>query len=104
MKRPSTPPILSELRTTSSPASQVRALKLLKNELIGHEQKKEKWVKLGILTTLADILNSSKYNGKDKHRETTGSDGSSNNQVGQNENQQARLQAVIVVGSLAYGQ
>lgn len=103
MKRPSTPPFLSELRTASSPASKVKALKLLKNELIGHEQKKEKWVKWGLLTTLAHILSSSKSNGKNKYRENNGLDAFSRHQDDQTEDDEARLQAVMVVGSLAYG-
>ena len=103
MKRPSTPPILSEVRTASSPASQVKALKVLKNELIGHEQKKEQWVKLGVLTTLAHILTSTKDNGKNKHREDIGVASYSRAQDEQSEDEEARLQAVIVIGSVAYG-
>ncbi len=69
MIRPSTPPILSELQEASSAASQVKALKELKNELIGHEHKKELWIQLGVLTVLARILNSSSKGGKLKTRE-----------------------------------
>ena len=104
MIRPSTPPVLSELRSASSPAGQVKALKDLKNELIGHEQKKEIWIGLGVLIPLARILNSHKSNGKKKHRDINGFDGQWKAQSAQTEEEEARLQAIIVVGSLAYGQ
>ena len=104
MIRPSTPLILSELRSASSSGGQVKALKDLKNELIGHEQKKELWIGLGVLTPLAGILNSYKANGKKKHRDINVSDGQWKAQNIHAGEEEARLQAIIVVGSLAYGQ
>ena len=104
MTRPSTPPILSELRSASSPASQVKALRDLKNELIGHEQKKELWIGLGVLAPLGRILNSHKGNGKKKHRDVNGTGNKSKGRGFGTEEEEARLQAIIVVGSLAHGQ
>lgn len=104
MTRPSTPPILSELRSASSPASQVKALRDLKNEVIGHEQKKEIWVGLGILTPLARILNSHKGSGKRKHRDTNASGSQPALKVVKSDEEEARLQAIIIIGSLAHGQ
>ena len=104
MTRLATLPILSELRSASSPASQVKALKELKNELIGHEQKKELWIGLGVLTPLARILNSHKGNGKKKHRDINGSDSQWKDRSINTDEEEARLQAIIVLGSLAYGQ
>lgn len=104
MTRRATLPILSELRSASSPASQVKALKDLKNELIGHKQKKESWIEMGVLMPLARILNCHSDDGKKKHRainvsDDPGSDGHINSHE-----VEAQLQAIIVLGSLAYGQ
>lgn len=103
MTRPSTPPILSELRSASSLASQVAALKALKHEIIGHEQKKELWINLGVLAPLVRILNTYKGNGKRKHRDVYGSGAQSKEKFGRSDEEEARLQAIIIVGSLARG-
>lgn len=103
MTRPSTPPILSELRYASSPASQIHALQELKNELIGHEEKKEIWIGLGVVTPLVRILNSHKGNGKREHRDLNGNANQIRGKTRRTEEEEARLQAIIVVGSLAFG-
>ena len=104
MARPSTPPILSELRSDSSPASQVKALRKLKNEVIGHEQKKEMWIRLGILTPLVRILTSYKGDGKRRLRDIKGDGSQEATKRIRTEEEEARLQAIIIVGSLAHGQ
>ena len=104
MTRPSTPPILSELRSASSPVSQVAALRALKNEIIGHEQKKEMWIGLGVLAPIARILNTHKGNGKKRHRDLNGTTSRSRQKVSRSDEEEARLQAIIIVGSLAHGQ
>ena len=105
MTRPSTPPILTELRSPSSPAKQVQALRSLKNEIIGHEQKKEMWIGLGVLTHIERIL--STYRGasssRRRHRERVGVTEDYFYDVQNSDDQEARLQAVITVGSLAHG-
>ena len=103
MTRPSTPPILSELQSTSSPASQVAALRALKHEVIGHEQKKEMWIALGVLAPIARILNTHKGNGKRRHRDAQGNRWHSKHRADRSDEEEARLQAVIIVGSLAHG-
>ncbi|KAL6720118.1 hypothetical protein ACLMJK_002039 [Lecanora helva] len=103
MTRPSTPPILSELRSASSPTSQLAALRALKNETIGHKQKKQFWVGLGVLTPIARILNTHRGNGKRKHRDIHASKPQSKQRGASGGDEEARLQAVIIVGSLAYG-
>ncbi|KAK4698024.1 armadillo repeat-containing protein 8, partial [Lecanoromycetidae sp. Uapishka_2] len=103
MTRPSTPPILSELRSASSPASQVAALRALKNEVIGHEQKKEMWIGLGVLAPISRILNTHRVNGKKRHRDVNGSRSHSKQRGGRPDEEEARLQAIIIVGSLAHG-
>ena len=103
MTRPSTPPILAELRT-SSPAGQVAALRALKNEIIGHEQKKEMWIGLGALAPIKRILNSHKGSGKRKHRDGNGDSKSTKRRGSRTDEEEARLQAIIIVGSMAHGQ
>ena len=103
MTRPSTPPILAELRSASSPTSQLQALRKLKHEVIGHEQKKQAWVESGVLAPLVRILNSYKGDGKRKARSLgTGIDRQWAKES-RTEEEEARLQAVIIVGSLAHG-
>ncbi|RPB02628.1 ARM repeat-containing protein [Choiromyces venosus 120613-1] len=77
--------LLSQLSVSpfSQPQNTLSALKRLKHELIGHEQKKELFVRLGIVPPLVRIL------------EGTGNA----DEVWSN----ARLEAGIAVGSLAYG-
>ena len=104
MTRPSTPPILSELRSASSPASQIKALRQLKNEIIGHDQKKQMWVGLGILAPLVRILNTYKGDGKRRARNSDGEGRRRSTKEVRTEEEEARLQAVIIVGSLAHGQ
>lgn len=103
MTRPSTPPILSELRSPSSPASQVAALRALKNEIIGHEQKKEMWIGLGVVPPIARVLNTHKGSGKRRHREAPAGLRYPDRRAGRTDEEEARLQAIIIVGSLAYG-
>ena len=104
MTRPSTPQILAELRSPSSSASQVAALRALKNEIVGHDQKKEMWVALGVLAPIKRILNSHKGVGKRRHRDSNGDSCQVKRKGCRTEEEEARLQAIIVVGSLAYGQ
>lgn len=104
MTRPSTPPILSELRSSSSPASQVAALRALKNEIIGHEQKKEMWIGYGVLSPIANILHSHKGCGKRRHREINGGAPHPKRRSSSADEEEARLQAIVIVGSFAHGQ
>ncbi|KAI9774945.1 MAG: hypothetical protein M1840_000161 [Geoglossum simile] len=100
MTRPSVAPILTQIRNPSSLVSQVSALKALKNELIGHEQKKEMWIGLGIVVPIVHLLGHSKASGKRRSRELNGTGIYVQERPGEDE---ARLQATIIVGSLAYG-
>ncbi|KAL8726643.1 MAG: hypothetical protein Q9166_006602 [cf. Caloplaca sp. 2 TL-2023] len=103
MTLPITPPILSELRSPTSPASQVNALRALKNEIIGHEQKKRMWVGLGVLAPLARILNTPRANGKRRESNGNRSAHQGKTAFGRTDEEEARLQAIIIVGSLASG-
>ncbi|KAL9596871.1 MAG: hypothetical protein Q9219_005497 [cf. Caloplaca sp. 3 TL-2023] len=101
MTRPTTPPILAELRSSTSPTSQVAALRALKTELIGNEQKKRMWIGLGVLIPISRILNTSK--GIGKRRDLSKSGPSYRPASTRTDEEEARLQAIIIVGSLAHG-
>ena len=79
------------------------ALRALKNDIIGHEEKKQMWVGLGAVALIARILNTHKGNGKRKYKEVNGSGNLGGKRTIRTEEEEARLQAVIVVGSLAQG-
>lgn len=61
--------VLSQIRNARSFAEQSAALRSLKNEIVGHVQKKEKWIECGVLEPVVEILardhSSAKLNGKD---------------------------------------
>ncbi|KAF9893566.1 hypothetical protein FE257_010878 [Aspergillus nanangensis] len=101
MTRASTPPILLQLQTAESLSTQATALRSLKNETIGHDQRKETWVRNGIIPILSKVLvsrqptpQSSGLNGATKDIEDPGSHGDAD---------EACLQAIIILGSLAQG-
>ena len=101
MARPSTPPILTRLCTASSANAQAAALRELKHEIIGTEQKKVSWIKLGLVPHLLQVLSSessSKRSNRAAHAYRD--DGS----VSGDETEDARLQATIIIGSLAHGE
>ncbi|KAL1601462.1 hypothetical protein SLS60_006377 [Paraconiothyrium brasiliense] len=56
MGRSTIPPALIELSNPSSPEAQLNALRNLKNEIVGHEQRKELAVVHGIVKPLAGLL------------------------------------------------
>jgi hypothetical protein len=74
--------LLSQLQS-SEPTAVLNALQTIKHRLIGHDQTKELFVRLGIAESLTFIL------GTDGYLDKTGLD--------------AKVEAGIVVGSLAYG-
>lgn len=93
MTRPASPSILAQFPSLSSPETRVAALRALKNELIGHDEKKEVWVRSGVLKPLATVIsaNRSPDNRPSKRTDV------------RSEQEEARIQAIIVVGSLAQG-
>ena len=102
MARLSTSPVLAELQQPSSTYAQIEALRSLKNEIIGHAQKKEWWIAQGVVSCLERILSTHRSSSKRRQRDLNGtvngvSEGS------RSDEEEARLQAVIVVGSLADG-
>lgn len=94
MARPSPQSIAFHLPSLSAPDTRLAALRALKNELIGHEEKKDLWVRSGVLRPLRDVLNLRKRPGGStpkRHQDRS-------------EQEEARLQAIIIVGSIAQGQ
>ena len=103
MTRSSTPHLLNEIQNASSLTDQVAALRTLKNEIIGHQQKKERWISLGVLAPLVRILNTHRGSGKRRCRDFHGNRAHSKQRGTRSNEEEARLQAIIVVGSLAQG-
>ncbi|OHE91013.1 armadillo repeat protein [Colletotrichum orchidophilum] len=99
MARSSTPPILSQLQSARSYTEQTSALRALKNDVVGHAQKKEMWAELGALEPIVKILNASrspaKVNSKDARP--------SSNSPWLSEEETVRLQALQLLASFANG-
>lgn len=109
MGRSTIPSALSELSNPTTPEAQVAALQSLKNELVGHEQRKELAVTHGIVKPLASLLRAEARKGG-KRRRNIGNGNSSGlfgDTAGLEEwttEDELRFQATLVVGSLANGE
>jgi hypothetical protein len=102
---PETSPLLAQLLNAETVAEQVTTLRLLKHELIGYDQRKEAWVHWGIIPLLSRIL-LSKTGGSKKPAvagEQNGVTDRSDTINDRTEDEEACLQATIIVGSLAQG-
>lgn len=68
MAQDSEPLLLALFQNARTYTEQTSALRSLKNEIVGHVQKKQSWVGRGVLRTIVDILQASrlpsKANGK----------------------------------------
>lgn len=105
MGRSAIPPALFELLQSGSPEGSVDALRKLKNEIVGHEQRKELVVSFGVVKPLAVLLE--KKGGKRRRGVTNGSTGApreSERVQAWTANDESRFQATLVVGSLANGE
>ncbi|PKY02477.1 armadillo repeat protein [Aspergillus campestris IBT 28561] len=103
MTRAATPPILLQLQNPDSLSSQAAALRSLKNETIGHEQRKEAWIRWGILPILAQVLSTRQSSpGKTAASERNGA-ASRDPPSPTTDADKACLQAIIILGSLAQG-
>ncbi|KAI9792981.1 MAG: Armadillo repeat-containing protein 8 [Peltula sp. TS41687] len=100
MARPSTPPILTRLCTAASTNAQAAALRELKHEIIGTEQKKVAWIKLGLVPHLLQVLSAESTSKRSNPAAHAYRDDGS---VSKDDTEDARLQATIIVGSLAHG-
>lgn len=100
MARNSPPPILAQIRNPRSQTEQIAALRALKNDLIGHQQKKQMWVGLGVLEPIVRGITTSKLQGKQGGKERYENCIASRPLA---EEEMVRLQALYVIGSLALG-
>ncbi|KAG2417027.1 hypothetical protein HFD88_008244 [Aspergillus terreus] len=104
MTRASTPPTLHQLQTADSISAQATALRNLKNETIGHDQRKETWVRLGIIPIIAKVLASHQSNRSSSGPSNLNGLLKDNGRSGtRSEQDEACLQAIIILGSLAQG-
>ena len=91
------------IRDPPSLEAQINALKRLKNDIVGHDQRKELVVKQGIIEPLVNIISTpSKATGKRRAAETNGDHTLAASRSWAPE-QEARLQAILILGSLASG-
>jgi hypothetical protein len=117
MARSTIPPALLELRSPTSPSAQVEALRDLKNEIVGHDQRKELAVRHGVVAPLARILRAEARRGGKRRARGSVANGSAvaaaaGSSAGGPERrerewgceEEMRLQATLVVGSLALGE
>ena len=102
MTRNSMPSILLRLQTAESVASQVSVLRVLKNETIGHDQRKEAWVRWGIIPMLARVLGRRTPSTSGANVAPPELNGAGTSRP-KSEEDDACLQAIIVLGSLAQG-
>lgn len=102
MGRSVAPDVMQELQNPSSISAQIAALKTLKNDIIGHDQRKELVIRHGIVEPLARILSTySKTSGK-KRMQEQGDNGASSERSWTEEDD-LRLQATLVIASLGNG-
>lgn len=92
-------PILVQLRTATTHAEQIAALKALKNDIVGHVQRKESWIGHGVLEPVVRVLipptSAAKLNGKDARFQLASRPLSDDDAV--------KLQALQLVTSFANG-
>ncbi|KAJ4289739.1 hypothetical protein N0V90_011069 [Kalmusia sp. IMI 367209] len=107
MGRSTIPPALIELSNPSTPEAQVNALRNLKNEIVGHEQRKELAVVHGVVKPLANLLRTEARKGGKRRRGVANGSSSvgreSDRDVDWTIEDELRFQATLVVGSLANG-
>lgn len=99
--QPPSPSLLAQIRAAQTLPEQIASLKALKNDIIGHQQKKEIWVGLGLIVPVVRILNANKPSTKKNGK---GPRGSSYATQSLSLEEQVRLQAISIVGSLAHGE
>lgn len=102
MRQVSTAPVLAELNNPSTLEAQAQALRALKNEVIGHQQRKDLWIRHGVVGPLARILNkqrSSTPRWQDAPTQPMTRVGSEPRST----DEDVLVQAIIIIGSLAQG-
>ncbi len=101
MARVQSPPVLSQIRVARTYSEQAAALRALKDEIIGHGQRKEWWVQNGILESLVKIL-------QNNARPPTSSNGKERSRPRPSEplaeDEAVRLLCLQLLASFAYGE
>lgn len=104
MVRSASATVLEELRNPTSSIAQIAALKDVKNELTGHDQRKVVAIRQGLLISLVQTLEASaRADGKKRTQETNGH---TNRPVGFSEwsdEEELRLQTLMVMEGIAQG-
>lgn len=101
MARPtSSPPLLAQIRAAQNHSEQTTSLRALKNDIVGHQQRKEMWLALGLIEPVVRILNANKPPSRRNGKEPRWSNSASRPLT---EEEMVRFQAISVVGSLAHG-
>lgn len=100
MARGPSPLLLDQIREPTCRLELISALKALKNDVVGNEQRKEIWIGLGILEPLARLLAAedlSNRTGKQHHDPQAGIQ-----PLGEEET--IKLHAISILGSIAHGE
>lgn len=79
---------------------QLAALRSLKNDIVGHVQKKEKWIEAGVLEPVVKILNTSRFAASHPGQSPAPTHSSSSSLSGEDD---VRSQALQVLASFANG-
>lgn len=104
MAEPSLEDGVNELRNPESVTAQLFALKHLRNHAIGHLEKKQRIVQLGVVEALENILSSSaRARGKRRTQEINGSGAAREHEQAWSEDDEVHLHAIALLGSLAHG-
>lgn len=101
MARVQSPPLLTQIQVARSYSEQATALRALRDEIIGHSQRKEQWIQNGVLELLVKILQNngiSPRSSSGKERSRTGQS------AGLSEEATVRLLSLQLVASFAYGE
>lgn len=99
--QPPSPSFLTQIRAAQTLPEQIASLRALKNDIIGHQQRKEMWVALGLIEPVVRILNANKPSIK---RNGKGPRSSIYATQSLSQEEEVRLQAISIVGSLAHGE
>lgn len=102
MTRAAAPPILVQLNSSDSVSAQVAFLRTLKNDLIGHDQRKEAYVAGGVIPALAQLLAVCRP-GKAAAAESNGTPSGQIGPLPSPEETEVCLQTILIAGSLAQG-
>jgi armadillo repeat-containing protein 8 len=101
MVRVQSPPILAQLRAARSHSEEIATLRLLKDEIVGHVQRKEKWIEQGILDFLVKALTSTRSPVRLNGKESRGHHAQPRTL---SEDELVRLQALQLLASIASGE